>query len=64
MRTHPDHLRRGVGSALLAHIIDYAKAHGMRRLSLETGSGAAFEPALVFYRSNGFTNGRIRRLCA
>ena len=57
MRTHPDHLRRGVAAALLAHIVNHAKAHGMVRLSLETGSGAAFEPALVLYRSRGFANG-------
>jgi putative acetyltransferase len=29
----------------------------MRRLSLETGSGEAFEPALALYRRRGFTDG-------
>lgn len=57
MRTHPDHLRRGVAAALLKHIIDAAHARRLSRLSLETGSGAAFEPALALYRSRGFTNG-------
>jgi len=29
----------------------------LRRLSLETGSGPAFEPALSLYRKRGFTDG-------
>ena len=57
MRTHPDHLRRGVAGALLNHIIDEARRRGLRRLSLETGSGPAFEPALALYRKRGFVNG-------
>lgn len=57
MRTHPKFLRRGVGSALLEHIIGAARAAGMVRLSLETGSGPAFEPALALYRRRGFVSG-------
>lgn len=57
MRTHPDFLRRGVGSLLLEAIIDAARAAGMARLSLETGSGPAFEPALALYRRRGFLPG-------
>ena len=57
MRTHPDHLRRGVGAALLEHIIEEAQARRMTRLSLETGSGPAFEPALALYRGRGLVNG-------
>jgi putative acetyltransferase len=57
MRTHPDHLRKGVGRAMLEHIIDAARAHGLRRLSLETGSGPAFEAALALYRRRGFVEG-------
>lgn len=57
MRTHPDHLRRGVAAKLLEHIIGEARRRGLTRLSLETGSGAAFEPALALYRSRGFKNG-------
>lgn len=57
MRTHPDHLRRGVAAALLAHIVAAARADGLRRLSLETGSGAAFDPALALYRRHGFVDG-------
>ena len=57
MRTHPDHLRRGVGAAILEHIISEARARGFRRLSLETGQGPAFEPALALYRRRGFVDG-------
>lgn len=54
MRTHPDHLRRGIAARLLDHIIAEAKARGLQRLSLETGTGPAFEPALALYRARGF----------
>lgn len=57
MRTDPAYLRQGVGAALLDHIIAMARAAGMERLSLETGSGDGFEPALALYRRRGFTNG-------
>jgi putative acetyltransferase len=57
MRTHPDFLRTGVAAALLDHIIGQARARGLARLSLETGSGPAFEPALAFYRKSGFIPG-------
>lgn len=57
MRTHPDHLRRGVAASLLDHIIDEAKRRGMKRLSLETGSGPSFDPALALYRRRGFVDG-------
>ncbi len=57
MRTHPGHLRRGVAAALLDHLVAEARARGLTRLSLETGNGPAFEPALSLYRSRGFVDG-------
>lgn len=57
MRTHPDHLRRGVAALLLEHIVAEARARGLTRLSLETGTGPAFEPALALYRKRGFKAG-------
>jgi putative acetyltransferase len=57
MRTHPDFLRQGVAALLLEHIIGVARARGLSRLSLETGSGPAFEPALALYRRRGFKDG-------
>ena len=57
MRTHPDFLRRGAGAAILDRIVATARSRGVATLSLETGSGAAFEPALALYRRRGFANG-------
>ena len=57
MRTHPDHLRKGVAAALLERIIEEARSRGLTRLSLETGRGPAFEPALSLYRKRGFRDG-------
>jgi putative acetyltransferase len=57
MRTHPDHLRRGTAKALLEHVILEARKRGYTRLSLETGRGPAFEPALTLYRRRGFVDG-------
>jgi putative acetyltransferase len=57
MRTHPDHLRKGVAALLLDHLIAQARARGWTRLSLETGHGPVFEPALALYRSRGFVAG-------
>ncbi len=57
MRTHPDFLRQGAAAAVLEAIIAAVRAENIRRLSLETGSGPAFEPALALYRKRGFVNG-------
>lgn len=57
MRTHPDFIRMGAAAAILERIIQAASQRGSRRLSLETGRGPAFEPALALYRRRGFRNG-------
>ena len=54
MRTHGQHKRRGVAAAMLAHILDEARARGYQRLSLETGSTDPFRPAIALYESHGF----------
>jgi len=54
MRTAVLHLRKGVGRNILEHIIAVAKERGYRRLSLETGSMEAFEPARRMYENAGF----------
>lgn len=46
--------RRGVGSAMLRHITASARARGMSRLSLETGSWPYFAPARAMYARHGF----------
>ncbi len=55
MRTASGHLRRGVAAALLERIMESARTRGYRRLSLETGSGEAFDAAQRLYRLFGFT---------
>jgi putative acetyltransferase len=45
---------RGVGRAMLRHIIATARASGLSRLSLETGSWDYFRPARALYRRHGF----------
>ncbi len=57
MRTADAHLRKGVAEKILLHLISEARRRGYTRLSLETGSGPAFEPALALYRKHGFVNG-------
>jgi putative acetyltransferase len=57
MRTHPAHLRKGAAAALLDHILAEAARQGLGKVSLETGSGEAFEPALALYRKRGFLGG-------
>ncbi|PZN95633.1 MAG: N-acetyltransferase [Alphaproteobacteria bacterium] len=57
MRTHPDFARQGAASAILARIIATARDRGVKRLSLETGGGPAFDAALRLYRRRGFRNG-------
>ena len=54
MRTASAHLGTGVASRLLQHLLDVARARGYRRLSLETGTGEAFEPARQLYLKFGF----------
>lgn len=48
--------RRGVGSALMRHIVADAREQGMTRLSLETGSWEYFRPAVALYRGHGFVD--------
>lgn len=55
MRTSSAHLRKGVAKNLLKHILEEARRRGYSRLSLETGSMEAFEPARQLYANYGFT---------
>jgi putative acetyltransferase len=57
MRTHPDFLRQGVGAVILDFIISQAREMGLPRLSLETGVGEAFTPAIALYCQKGFVSG-------
>jgi putative acetyltransferase len=55
MRTAAAHRRKGVGRAMLEHIVATARARRYARLSLETGSMEAFAPARRLYEGFGFT---------
>lgn len=54
MRVAPGFLRRGVGEAMLLHLIAEARTRGFARLSLETGRPEAFRPAQSLYAKHGF----------
>jgi len=54
MKTARPHLRKGVAAKLLNHVIEEARRRGYKRLSLETGSHGAFDPARRLYAGFGF----------
>ncbi len=54
MRTVSKHLRTGVAKRMVEHILAEAGRRGYRRISLETGSVAAFDPARRLYAGFGF----------
>ncbi|EEA23610.1 hypothetical protein TMatcc_002482 [Talaromyces marneffei ATCC 18224] len=54
MRTAPEHTRKGVARALVQHMITEARRRRYTRLSLETGTVAAFADAQRLYERSGF----------
>jgi putative acetyltransferase len=54
MHTAQSHRRKGIGSAMLRHIIASAREMKMCRLSLETGSWPYFNAAREMYQRHGF----------
>jgi putative acetyltransferase len=56
MHTSQAARRQGVASKLLIHLISEARAMGLQRVSLETGSFAFFAPAVALYRAHGFVD--------
>ncbi|AUH01741.1 N-acetyltransferase [Prodigiosinella confusarubida] len=57
MRTDPAHLHKGVAAKILTHLLAVARSRGYQRVSLETGSGNAFGPAVALYSRFGFIKG-------
>ena len=55
MHTAEEARGKGVGRALVDHLVAVARERGYRRVSLETGAGPAFAPARRLYASAGFT---------
>ena len=54
MRAAPAYRGKGVGKAVLRHLLAVARARGYARVSLETGSTAPFQPARGLYAAQGF----------
>ncbi len=54
MRTAPQLRRQGLARNLLLHVLEQARAAGLRRVSLETGAMPFFAPARALYRAHGF----------
>ena len=54
MRAAPEWRGKGVGEAMLVHLLEVARARGYSRVSLETGRTEAFAPAVALYRKHGF----------
>jgi putative acetyltransferase len=46
---------RGIGRALVDHVLGVARERGYRRVSLETGAGPAFAAARRLYERSSFT---------
>lgn len=46
---------RGVGGAIVTHLVDRARQRGLTRVSLETGTPEAFAAARSLYGRHGFT---------
>ena len=54
MRTAPAFVRQGVAQAILDHLLATARGRGYTRVSLETGTGPTFHPAIALYERSGF----------
>lgn len=54
MHTLAEARRQGIGRAMLNHLLQVAVADGYERVSLETGTMAAFKAARTMYESAGF----------
>jgi N-acetylglutamate synthase and related acetyltransferases len=54
MRAAPEYRGKGVGRAILLHLLEEARARGYNRVSLETGRPEPFLPAQHLYLAHGF----------
>jgi len=55
MRSAPDYRGKGVGRAVLLHLLAEARRRGYARVSLETGAEPQFVPARGLYAAHGFS---------
>ncbi|MBT0570888.1 GNAT family N-acetyltransferase [Curvibacter sp. CHRR-16] len=54
MRTHAQRRGQGLAGQMLLHILNQARARGLQRVSLETGTQDFFAPARQLYLRHGF----------
>jgi putative acetyltransferase len=54
MHTAQEARGRGIGRAMVEHLLAVARERGFARVSLETGAGPAFAPARAMYARAGF----------
>ncbi len=54
VRTHPEHLRKGVCRALMEHVTAHARSLGLKRLLLETHPTAQYAAARALYERLGY----------
>ncbi|SHG85467.1 GNAT family N-acetyltransferase [Marivita hallyeonensis] len=54
MHTKAEMRGRGIGNALVLHLLEKARALGLQKVSLETGSEDMFAPARRLYERHGF----------
>jgi putative acetyltransferase len=54
MHVLPSSRGKGIGGLLVSHVLDFARAGGIERVSLETSPDDAFAPARRLYASQGF----------
>lgn len=55
VRTHPDHLRKGVSRRLMDHLEAEGRTRGYKRLLLETHPTEAYAAARALYLRRGYT---------
>jgi putative acetyltransferase len=54
MHTLAEFRGKGISKAIVAHIEEFAKGQGFKRISLETGATDHFKPARGLYKSLGY----------
>ena len=54
IRVADKYRKNGMGEKIISHLIDQAKQIGIKKLSIETGSGDFFAPARKLFKKFGF----------
>ena len=54
IRTTDKFKRKGMGEKIISHLIDQASQIGIKKISVETGSGDFFAPARKLFQKFGF----------